>query len=311
MIEKLRQRDENDIFVYTYNEGVAAFNCEDYKIALSKFLEAKNLPAPKAKVLFNIALCYQNLNDMESAIKILEEYIEQKPFAYNALENLFFLYYDLSDYKNAVKYFIRCIKIHKEETMDSYINSKQFNANSEYALKFFNNILYTEDGKYLYMDLLKYLEKERVTLNQTVSMGMVIDMYKQYRDYTNDKEETEISISRCYAKMNNWDKAIYHAQKAVVVNPESYEANKQLGFVYYCCSQYDKSIDFYKKAIELAPNLDYKLHSNLAYAYEKARKLPEAVRQFEVLLDKFKNIPAFFEIKYHTEYVKSLIEQDK
>src|SRR5574344_1502218 len=139
-------------------------------------------------------------------------------------------------------------------------------------------------------------------------MALIIDLYKLCAKFPEVSDFVNLSISMCYARINNWDKAVNYAQKVVVANPDSYQANRQLGFIYYCESDIERAINYYKTALLINPYPAYKLYSELAYSYEKAKKYDEAIKQFELLLSKFTDFPAFYEIKFHMQYLRQLVK---
>ena len=53
---------------------------------------------------------------------------------------------------------------------------------------------------------------------------------------------------------------------------------------------------------------DYKIHLNLAYAYEKAGKIDDAIQLFKETLTKFTNFPQKEEVRKH---VRQLMEKEK
>ena len=67
----------------SYEQGVAAFNQEQFDVALEHFKEAYNL-SEKPAILYNIAICEENLGNTDLAIAYYELYLEESPHADDA-----------------------------------------------------------------------------------------------------------------------------------------------------------------------------------------------------------------------------------
>lgn len=78
-----------------------------------------------------------------------------------------------------------------------------------------------------------------------------------------------------------------------------------MGLVYYCCDEISEAVKYYEKAFELKPKGDYKIYSNLGYAYEKLGQYDKAINIFSKLIQKFPNLPAKDEIKNHLRILKT------
>ena len=68
----------------------------------------------------------------------------------------------------------------------------------------------------------------------------------------------------------------------------------------------ENCIEYYEKASRINSKTDYKIYSNLAYAYEKVGKDEEAIKLFKELVTKFTNCPSKAEIRKH---VRLLMEK--
>lgn len=73
-------------------------------------------------------------------------------------------------------------------------------------------------------------------------------------------------------KLNLWNEAKYHLEKAYSLNPTSASINNNLAVVYEYFNDIDKSKIFYQKAAELSPNKTYQDNFNL---FLKEYKIPK------------------------------------
>jgi tetratricopeptide (TPR) repeat protein len=75
--------DETQSAKASYDAGVAAYNQQQYDVALEHFTEAYNL-SEKPAILYNIAICEEKLGNAEHAIAYFELYLEEMPHAEDA-----------------------------------------------------------------------------------------------------------------------------------------------------------------------------------------------------------------------------------
>ena len=110
-----------------------------------------------------------------------------------------------------------------------------------------------------------------------------------------------LSISLVYAKKGDWTNAIKYCEKALEINPRSFEANNQMGFAYYCAEDFETCMQYYNIAFKINSKTDYSIYSNMAYAYEKMGKTQEAIKMFKELITKFPDFPTKDEVKRHAK----------
>jgi len=83
------------------------------------------------------------------------------------------------------------------------------------------------------------------------------------------------------------DKAIYYLKESIKFNPEYALAYSNLGLAYYTIEDYDDTIEYSKKAIELADNEIIKASSyyNIAMAYEDMEEWEKAMENYRKALE--------------------------
>lgn len=85
-------------------------------------------------------------------------------------------------------------------------------------------------------------------------------------------------------KLNLWNEAKYHLEKAYSLNPNSASINNNLAVVYEYFNEIDKSKLFYQKAIKLSPHKTYQDNFNL---FLKEYEIPKPIYLESNYLDKY------------------------
>lgn len=291
-------------FQFFYNLGVDFYAKKDYERAVKNFKHALKQKNVKPQGYYNLGLAYQSMKNYDMAILSYNKFLELKNNDYDGLYNLALTYYLKENFDKAVELFEKCIEIKKDEDgvkslILSYLSLNQFDK----ACNFAEEIFQTSDIK-LYYTAAKVFENKNAFNREFTYIDKAIEMYTKIIENDPSFFDAYISISICYAKKGEWENSVISCSEALSVNPISYEANSQMGLVYYCCNQVKDAIKYYEIALKLKPIGDYKAYSNLGYAYEKSGEKTKAVKIFKQLINKFPQCPAKDEIKNHLRVLK-------
>lgn len=295
-------------FEFFYNKGVDFYNKKKYDKAVQFFKFALDRPQVQPQVYYNLALTYQYMKKYDRAIVTYNKFLELRPNDYDGLYNLALTYYSLEKYQKATELFEKCMAIKKDEDgvkalILSYLEENQV----QKAIDFAEEVIQEgEKGLKLYYSIAKVFETKNFLNKDFTYIDTAIEMYAKITQLDPKNFDAYLSISICYAKRGEWQQSVDFCKKAIATNPKSYEANNQMGLVYYCCNQITESIKYYETALKLKPEGDYKIYSNLAYAYEKMGEKRKAVKIFSQLIKKFPQYPAKNEIKNHLRILKAI-----
>ena len=297
---------KNNSFEKIYNKGIDFFNKKCYKESLECFKLAADKPDIQPQVFYNMALTYQYLEEYEKAKTIYKKFLNLRPNDYDGLYNLALIYYTENSYEKAITLFEKCIDIKRDEdgikalTL-AYIAKGMDAKATELATTLYNNNAPIK----LYYTIAKVFESRHYINSECNYLDKALKMYYNILVKNPSDFDVLLSMSICYAKMGEWEHSVEYCKKAIAKNENSYDANNQMGLVYYCCNNIDESIKYYEKALKLKPNGDYKIYSNLAYAYEKNGEKKKAILLFKKLVTKFPQCPAIEEIKNHIRILKA------
>lgn len=307
-IEKRFKFSQNSDFKSLYNSGIDAYDKKDYEKAISQFKLAIEQENIKPQVYYNLALTYQSMKEYDNAILTYNKFLELNPKDYDGLYNIALTYFNKENYQKAIEFFEKCIEIKKDEDVIkaivlSYLNNNQMQKALDFAQKIFET---TKNGIDLYYMIAKVFENRNTFNKDFTYIDKAIEMYKKIVEKDSKYFDAYLSISICYARKGEWINSVDFCNKALGVNPKSYEANNQMGLVFYCCNEIKDAIKYYETAMKFKPAGEYKIYSNLGYAYEKSGKYEKAIKTFTELVSKFPNCPIKDEIKNHLRILKSL-----
>lgn len=294
-------------FTYLYNKGIDFYNKKKYEKAKTYFKLAVDQPKPQPQAYYNLALCYQYLKEYERAIVTYNSFLALRKDDYDGFYNLALTYFSMENYEKAIEFFEKCTTLKKEEegvkalTL-AYLGAGEVQKAIEFAESFFNS---TTEGVKLYLAIAKVFENRNSLNKDFTYIDIAIQMYIRVINFDPKVFEPYLSISICYAKKGEWENSVEFCKKALEVNPNSYEANNQMGLVYYCFNNIEEAIKYYEIALKLKPKGDYKIYSNLAYAYEKFGNKKKAIKLFNDLVNKFPDYPARNEIKNHLRILQT------
>lgn len=291
-----------------YNAGVDAYARQNYENALKYFMLAVEQEGVRPQVYYNLGLIYQRLKEYDKSISAYNKFLQANPKDYDGLYNIALTYFDKKDYQKAIEYFKKCVEMKNEDDVIkalvlAYLNNDEAQAAQQLAQNIFET---RENGLDLYYEIAKIFESKNPTSKDFTLIDEAIDMYLSVIEKDAKYFDAYLSVSICYAKRGEWEDSVEFCKKALKLNPDSYEANNQMGLVYYCCDEIKKAVIYYEIALKLKPTGDYKVYSNLAYAYEKMKQYDNAIKIFTQLLKKFPQFPAREEIKNHLRVLKTL-----
>lgn len=293
-------------FEYLYNKGIDCYNKNDFDSAINFFKLAIEKPHPKPQVYYNLGLSYHHIQAYELAVVAYKKFLEFNSKDHDGLYNLALTYFTSCKFDKAVEFFRKCFEIKKDEDTARALTLAYLAQNDEQsALKFADEVFeIPERGIKLLYVVAKVFENKNVSTKEFVFLDIALSLYSKILEKENHFESC-LATSICYAKKGEWANSVVFCQKAIEINPKSYDANNQMGLVFYCSDKVEEAVKYYENALKLKPVGDYKVYSNLAYAYEKVGEVDKAIKIFTQLVSKFDNYPAKEEIKNHLRVLKN------
>lgn len=304
----LRQiREQMSTFDAYFTRGGELYNDGKYQLAVEFFKIALRQANAESYANYNLALAYQQLNDDKKALEYYEAFLKDYPTDQNSLYNVALIHYQKGEFEEAAKYFAESFKYKQDEAnvkalAETYLQLGDIEKASELVDYIFNS-----DCNKKYAMLIAQVFESKDHLAQDFSLiQKALDIYLKLIELQPGNFDATLAASIAYSKMGDWENAIRYCNYALELKPKSFEANDQMGLVLYCSDNMPESIAYYERAMQIKK--DYKIFLSLAYAYEKANKIDEAIQLFKETLTKYSNFPQKEEVRKH---VRQLMEKQK
>ncbi len=141
---------------------------------------------------------------------------------------------------------------------------------------------------------------------QKQQFDKAIENYKRALNYDNKFLPVYLEMALSYVALKQYDSALVVYQKVVELFPDRPEGYQGLGYIYgYTKNDYEKSIENYKKALQLDPNNET-IMKLLLGIYEKTKNYQDAESLYLNLLKNKSD-----DIKLLKAYTQILIKQEK
>lgn len=189
-------------------------------------------------VIFDLAYCYEQVNDYQKAELYYNKYLDINPFATNVWYNLGILYTLSDDFDRAIEAFDYAIAVDPKNA-SAYYNKANTLANNE-----------------------SYLA--------------AIKCFYQLEEFEPNNPKLYCSIGECYEKLKDFDNALKMYRKSLGLNPALAEAYYGIGVVMLETKQYNMALDLIAKAKALDPE-NYDFWLGLAKVKYEMNRVDEAL----------------------------------
>ena len=300
-------REKMSTFDAYFTRGGELYNEKKYQLAVEFFKIALRQSNAESYAYYNLALAYQQLGLDDKALENYKRFLEDYPNDQNSLYNVALIHYKRNEFEEAVNFFAQSFKYKQDEAnvkalADTYMQIGDTEKASELAEYIFNS----DCNKKYAMLVAKVFEAKEHLANDFSLTQKALDIYLRLLELQPRNFDAAFAASIAYSKMGNWEQAITYCNLAIELKPKSYDANSQMGLVLYCSDNMPECIAYYERAMKIKK--DYKIFLNLAYAYEKAGKIDDAIQLFKETLTKYTNFPQKEEVRKH---VRQLMEKEK
>lgn len=209
---------------------------------------------------------------VQKAIGFYNKGLKFYPQHYGAWYNLGNIYVSYEDYYSALYAYSQAFK-HNPRMMTARMNygiiATEKLGDFDSALEQYKKIIKTKRHllsiPYVYNNRVSYKE------NKAIAYYNIGVTYRMKSLYSNDDWE----LQRKYLA-----KSIKAYKKSIEINPNSYDAQYNLGLAYHITGNYDEAGKSYCKAINIAP-MNYEAHYNLAVLLKKLGYYKEAYEEID------------------------------
>jgi tetratricopeptide (TPR) repeat protein len=220
---------------------------------------------------YSMGAVYLNSNNLDEAVKSFNKALSLDPKHFQSLNALGLTYSLKGDLREAEKYFLKSLEV--SPTFSEARNNL--------------GMIYQEMG---------FLDKAEEEFKQVTADP----------NYPN-KELPYYNLARLFSIRQEWEKALFYADKSVQTNPRYHLGFNLRGYILESQGKLPEAIDSYKQAAKLFPS-DISYEFNLAAAYYKNGDL----RQAGEILEEIRPLIADPEMREKADsYLKAIKEKEK
>ncbi len=270
--------------------GMEYLYLDDYDNARLNFAKCIDVDYEDYSSLYNIVYCFEMQEDFEQSIKFLNSYIDKNPYSEVAWHQLGKQYFEIQDFKNALKAFDYAVII-DEGFIGGYLEKaktlEELGAYEEAIENYLVTLELDDPTAYAYVRIGECYEKLEAP-------GTAIEYYKKavYEDPLLDK--AWLLLTNLYYQAENYHKAIYYINKALQIDDTNImywrkyaEINAKLNF-------FEETIKAFQKCIELG-DIDIEVYLALADVLMFIGEFKDAL---QILIKAKKTYKEFAELEY-------------
>jgi predicted TPR repeat methyltransferase len=198
-----------------FQTGTQAAKNGDFKQAIALLTRSLSENPAQPECAYNLAACYQSIDETAQAILYLQKAIEQNPHYVSALFTLGQFAQRQEEYTNAIQYYHRILSIDPEHALTHYhLGLLQLKKNPAQS----------------YFHFKKAIPYEPFTAEAYYHLGV------------------------CEHQNKNLTQALYFYEQAIEINPLYFEAMYNIASIYQKKSDIQNAIVYYTKALKIKPD---------------------------------------------------------
>ncbi len=229
-----------------------------------------------AGAYFTQGLVYKNMEEFDQSIAAYSQAITLDPEYIAVYNNRGRVYASMGEQEMAVADFTTAIELDPE-----YVNG-YFNRTISYAE--------LDDLEAARADVLKVQELSDDPdmlswAEEALAELDVVELPTEAPATTSTSSASDhVDLGMEYSEQGQFDEAIAEFQKALELEPDNVDAQRNLGTAYFDQGKWEKAVVAYERAIEIDPNWD-EAYGELAAVYAKLGRLEEAVAAGEKAIE--------------------------
>ncbi len=263
--------------------GIALFfeQTRNWNLAIKYLLSSYVTNKDNFDIYFDLAYCYEKIDEDARSILLYKKYLEQNPYSENAWYNLGVVYYKLSQYEEAISAYDYCVALNPEYSSALFNKANSYNALEDYdrAIEIYQEFLLLEKG-----DLLAtYYLGECFERKKEYELALIY--YREAIQIDQNFAEAWFGIGVVMSLKENFLLSLLFVYRAILLD------NKNLDY-WYSLAEVCQKIEFnegakkiYQIIIEIEPSEyeAYVAHSELLFSEGKRK---DAIHLLENYLTK-------------------------
>ncbi len=277
-------------FEELYEKGIDLYNEKKYFLASKCFAKAYYIRPNDSDALYNYALNLQLSGEYNEAINYYLKYLKINSQNPDVHYNIALCYENNANYEKAVEHFEKTLNI--KEDVNIYVSlsyalahMKKFERALELILKTINPKDYKTLEYLLDMGTL-FEQKYNQQFNLNIEyLEFAIEVYKKILIFDLSSYEANYRLMKCYKKMKNYNEAQKYCLAALKAFPGSFDANYNMGIIFYLTNKFEDAIYYFQRAIKIEPKQTAEVYLNLSLIYEYLQREEEAIKTLKDALN--------------------------
>jgi tetratricopeptide (TPR) repeat protein len=243
-----------------------------YEESIKNLKKALVINFSNTSALIDLLLCYQELNEPDSAINFYEKFLDKDPYSVEIWNNIGFIYSFIELHEKAIEAFEISLAINPDFPRTHYMIGNSYIETEQYdkAIEAFTEYLKVEkeDSLICFQLGLSYAMKEEYAEAK--------NFFNKSLDEDPGFSESWYGLGIIYQNQQKPDKAILCFKKALKIHPANEKYWHELGNSYASKANYKYAAKSFEKALQINSSLpdiwiDYAL-----YLYDSGKKTESA-----------------------------------
>lgn len=230
--------------------------------AIDMYLKLMDLDPDNPDILIPLAELYNNINHKKSALNIYKHLLNMdinETTKIDYYKQTAMIYKDLGEYENAIEYVNFALNADKNNITLLYLlkDLYELTKNVEKEVDVMNRLLVlAPTDAYLQLDLVHLYYKSK---QYDSALDVAIPSLNTPGA---DIESLQNIIANIYIKTNRVAEGVKILEDIIKIYPDSIRITETLGYGYRLIGEYEKSVEFYKRLIDLSDLKTAKIYNN-------------------------------------------------
>ena len=304
-------QEDKEAYWYWYN---------DLKIDLTSSQKTYRIKVPKTNKLSEIDTqsVFEYVENIFSIKTFIEDINQLEYGQMSNLERLAWKSYFTGNYNDAAFYLKKLLKSNGGNTilLEAFSYSLYQLFNYKDALHFINEAISISGTPNQKLIKACILAEDGIQNGIKSKLVQAKDLFNQFILSFPNQDDYHYNYANTLNGLGENNKALSHYKKCLEINPNHFQAWKNLGSVYYHLKSHDKELKCYDKALTINPNLPQALFSKgitLSHIFQKHEEgLSLMLKSIEIEENTFNNYPiGYYWLSYVHEKLGKLKESFK
>jgi tetratricopeptide (TPR) repeat protein len=282
MLETLNQKiasDKNNSSAY-HERALYYLEKEDYTNAFKDITSAIEIDSTITDYQITLADTYIGMGKLQKGVEVLEQAVERDDQSMDAYLKLAEISIVFRDYKNALNYTDKALKLDDLESKGYFLRGVVFLENGD-TLRSIRNFQRAAEYNQQYFDAFLQLG----VIFSKKNNDLAIDYFNNALNIRPDDTETMYYLAMYYQNTGKYEEAIQVYNSLLVKDPQFYFAIYNIAYINLVyLKNFQEAIDFFTQTIEINPEYA-DAYYNRGFAYEMLKDVENSRTDYKKTLE--------------------------